>query len=249
MLTVHRLLSTWNNLVDNYIALTNYDRAKFIEGGLPAEKIIVKPNIVYPDPGVGEGEGGYALFVGRLSVEKGLDTLLEAWQTLASEIPLKIVGDGPLAKQVKQASDQLPQVEWLGYKPLTEVCELMGQAKFLVYPSKWNETFSRVAVEAFAKGTPVIAAAGVTAMSELVEPGRTGLHFPIGDATQLVQQVRWLLAHPEQLKLMRIEARREFEARFHHQENYRQLLAIYLDAIALSPGKLSVNAPCQGQDC
>jgi glycosyltransferase involved in cell wall biosynthesis len=130
---------------------------KFIEGGLPAEKIVVKPNFVYPDPGVGLGSGGYALYVGRLSEEKGVDTLLEAWEQLSVKIPLKIVGDGPLASQVAEFTKRLPQVEWLGRRGIAEVHALMGESKFLIFPSKWYETFGRVAVEAFAKGTPVIA--------------------------------------------------------------------------------------------
>ena len=95
MITVHRTLRTWVDMVDIYIALTEFARQKFIEGGLPAEKIVVKPNFVNPDPGVGKGSGGYALFVGRLSVEKGLDTLLAAWEKLSQQMPLKIVGEEP----------------------------------------------------------------------------------------------------------------------------------------------------------
>ena len=237
MLSVHRLLGTWNEKVDRYIALTNYDRGKFIEGGIPVEKIAVKPNITYPDPEVGDGSGDYALFAGRLSVEKGIDTLLEAWEKLSTKIPLKIVGDGPLASEVKTAASQNPNIEWLGYKPLPEVYEVMGKAKFLVYPSKWNETFSRVAVEAFAKGTPVIAAAGVTAMKELVDPGRTGLHFNIGYSEDLVTKVEWLLDNPQKLEKMRYEARLEFENRFSAQTNYQQLIDIYQQAIACNQQK------------
>ena len=99
MLTTHRALRTWRKKVDVYIALTEFARRKFIEGGLPAGKIIVKPNFVYPDPGPGEGEGGFALFVGRLSFEKGVGTLLAAWEHLDRRIPLKIVGDGPLTER------------------------------------------------------------------------------------------------------------------------------------------------------
>ena len=232
MLTFHRLLGTWNQLVDKYIALTNYDRDKFMAGNLPGDKIVVKPNIIHPDPGMGKGEGDYAVFVGRLSVEKGIDTLLDAWKTLAHKIPLKIVGEGPLADLVAETAAKIPQIEWLGYKPNEEVFDVVGQAKFFIYPSKWNETFSRVAVEAFAKGTPVVAAAGVAAMADLVEPGKTGLHFKIGDAEDLVTQVNWLIEHPEILAQMRLNARKEFERRYTPQENYRQLIAVYQDAIA-----------------
>ena len=229
MLAFHRAKNTWLEQVDLYIALTEFARQKFIEGGLPADKIIVKPNFVGLDPGIGEGQGGYALYVGRLSVEKGLDTLLAAWKQLKSHIPLKIVGEGPLAAQVIEATKQLPSVEWLGRRPMTEVYDLMGEAKFLVFPSKWYETFGRVAVEAFAKGTPVIAA-NIGAIAELVEAGRTGLHFRPGDAEDLATQIEWALENSEKLSQMRQAARVEFEAKYTAEKNYQRLMDIYAKA-------------------
>lgn len=226
MLTVHRAMNTWTEMVDLYITLTEFARQKMIQGGLPAKKIVVKPNFVHPDPGVGEGRGGYALFVGRLSVEKGLDTLLAAWEHLKEPIPLKIIGDGPLSEQVIAAAKRLPQVEWLGRKSMSEVHALMGEAMFLIFPSKWYETFGRVAVEAFAKGTPVIAA-NIGAIAELVDSGRTGLHFSPGDPHSLAAQVEWALTHPTEMAQMRLEVRAEFEAKYTAQNNYQQLMEIY----------------------
>jgi glycosyltransferase involved in cell wall biosynthesis len=229
MLTAHRALSTWNNAVDLYIALTDFARKKFIEGGLPAEKIKVKPNFVDPDPGVGQGQGGYALFVGRLSVEKGLDTLLAAWELLGSQIPLKIVGEGALSSEVQAICQKLPQVEWLGRKPIEQVYQLMGEAMVLVFPSKWYETFGRVAIEAFAKGTPVLAA-DIGAVAELVAPQQTGLLFRPGDSQDLAAKMEWLLNHPAELAQMRREARREYEAKYTAAKNYDQLMEIYSQA-------------------
>jgi glycosyltransferase involved in cell wall biosynthesis len=226
MLSVHRAMNTWNTTVNSYITLTEFARQKFIAGGIPAEKIVVKPNFVRPEPEPGNGSGGYALFVGRLSVEKGLDTLLAAWEHLDNQIPLKIVGDGPLADQVVAATKRLPLIEWLGRKPMAQVHELMGEAKFLIFPSKWYETFGRVAIEAFAKGTPVIAA-NIGAIAELVDSGRTGLHFCPGDATDLADKVKWVLANPEKLAQMRLQARSEFEAKYTADKNYQKLMEIY----------------------
>lgn len=226
MLTVHRVLQTWTETVDLYIALTQFARQKFIQGGLPAEKIVVKPNFVHPDPGPGEGRGGYALFVGRLSPEKGIGILLTAWEKLRGKVDLKIVGDGPLAPQVVKDVGRLPGVEWLERKPSDEVYELMGKAKMLIFPSEWYETFGRVAVEAFAKGTPVIAA-NIGAVAELVESGRTGLNFRPGDPDDLAVKVEWALTHPAELARMRQEARAEFEAKYTAEQNYQMLMEIY----------------------
>ncbi|MBF2067337.1 MAG: glycosyltransferase family 4 protein [Calothrix sp. C42_A2020_038] len=226
MLTIHHKAQTWNKMVDCYVALTEFARQKFIEGGLPAEKIVVKPNFIAPDPGVGEGKGGYALFVGRLSVEKGLDTLLAAWELIGSKMPLKIIGDGQLSGLVAQMVEQLPNVQWLGRKGLAEVYTLIGEATVLIFPSKWYETFGRVAIEAFAKGTPVVAA-NIGAIAELVDNGRTGIHFRPGDALDLADKIEWVITHPTELAHMRREARAEFEQKYTAKENYRQLMEIY----------------------
>ena len=226
MLTVHRVLQTWTETVDLYIALTQFARQKFIQGGFPAEKIVVKPNFVHPDPGPGEGCGGYALFVGRLSPEKGIGLLLTAWEKLRGKVALKIVGDGPLAPQVVKEVGRLPGVEWLERRSSDEVYELMGKAKMLILPSEWYETFGRVAVEAFAKGTPVIAA-NIGAVAELVESGRTGLNFRPSDPEDLAAKVEWALTHPDVLARMRQEARAEFEAKYTAEQNYQMLMEIY----------------------
>ncbi|MEM4409929.1 MAG: glycosyltransferase family 4 protein [Candidatus Caldarchaeum sp.] len=229
MLTFHRFLGTWD-MVDRYIVLTEFSRQKFIQAGFPPEKLVVKPNFVHPDPGVGAGKGGYALFVGRLSPEKGVGTLLKAWESLGGRVPLKIVGDGPLAEEVRRAAERMPCVEWLRYKAPEEVYALMGNATVLVFLSEWYEPFGRVAVEAFAKGTPVVAS-DIGALSELVQQGRTGLLFRPGDPEDLAAKVEWLLAHPRDLARMRQEARAEYEAKYTAERNYQMLMEIYQQAI------------------
>lgn len=232
MLAFHHTKKTWTDLVDVYVlALTEFARKKFIEGGLPAEKLVVKPNFVYPDPGPGAGQGGYALFVGRLSKEKGIETMLAAWQQSEMPIPLKIVGDGPEAPRVAAAADRTPTVEWLKRQPLEVVYELMGEAACLLVPSIWYEGLPRTIVESFARGTPVIAS-NLGAMSSLIEHGRTGLHFEPGNADELAGQVQWFWAHPDDQRRMRREARATFEATFTAERNYEMLMAIYETAMA-----------------
>lgn len=230
MLVTHRLLRTWQRTVDVFIALTEFARRKFIEGGLPADRIVVKPNFVDPDPGPGPHDGGYALFAGRLSVEKGVRTLLAAWERLGPGIPLKIAGDGPLAGEVARACERNPQIEWLGAQPLDRVHALMGAAALVIAPSEWYETFGRVIVEAYAKGTPVVAS-DLGAMAELVEDGRTGLRFRPGDPGDLAAKVEWAWMHRRELAEMGREARREYEEKYTAERNYEQLMAIYRMAI------------------
>ncbi|MFB3132930.1 MAG: glycosyltransferase [Rhodothermales bacterium] len=231
MLTVHRALGTWSKHVDAYVALTAFARQKFIEGGLPAVKIAVKPNFVYPDPGPTEQKEDYALFVGRLSAEKGLDVLLEAWPRLGSRLRLKVVGDGPLAGPVQEAARANEHIEWLGRLPYDAVLDRVGRAALLVIPSVWHEPFGRVAIEAYAKATPVVAS-DRGALAEIVEHERTGLLFRPGDADDLAAQVAWLLDHPTRCRQMGKAARRAFETTYSAERNYEMLMAIYEAATA-----------------
>lgn len=231
MLAFHRALRTWTKRVHTYIALTEQARQRFVAGGLPANRIVVKPNFVHPDPGPGPHGDGYALFVGRLSAEKGLRTVLRAWHDHRPPVPLKIAGEGPLAGEVAAAAERCRQVEWLGPRCRSQVLRLMQQARFLLFPSELYENFPMVIVEAYAAGLPIIAA-NQGAAAHLVEHGRTGLHFQVGDAADLAAQVRWSLQHPHELAAMSRRARSEFARKYSAESNYRQLLDIYAVAVA-----------------
>jgi glycosyltransferase involved in cell wall biosynthesis len=231
MLTTHRWLRTWQRQVDIYVVFTEFYRHKFIEGGLPADKIVVKPHFVHPDPGVRRGAGNYALYIGRLDPEKGVRTLLRAWQEL-NGIPLKIGGDGRLLKEVQDSVRQgrLRSVELVGHLPKEELIDLIQGARFLVWPSEGYETFGLVAIEAFASGVPVLASR-TGAMAELVENKRTGLQFTPGNPHDLAAQVKWALNNPVQLARMRREAREEFEAKYTAERNYQMLMETYQQAM------------------
>ena len=231
MLSVHRLLRTWQRQVGTYVALTEMARSLFIQAGLPASKIVVKPNFVDPDPGPGTGGGGYVLFIGRLSAEKGVRTLLSAWQLLHGRVPLRVVGDGPLANEMKTAAAAMPEIAWLGRREPAEIVPLLRDATCLVFPSECYETFGRVIVEAFAAAAPVIAA-GHGAAGELVRDDATGLLFRPSDAEDLARKV--LLLYSDHAKRARLSAaaRAEFEARYTAGVNYRSLMDIYDRAVA-----------------
>ena len=230
MLAVHRTMGTWRDGVDLYLAPTRSAGAKFIQGGLPADKIFIKPNFLDPDPGAGEGHGGFAIMVGRLSEEKGIETALAAWEMLADVVPLKIVGDGPLAPLVRRVVARNKNIEWLGRRPLPEVCDLMGQAAMLVFPSRCYETFGRVIIESFAKGTPVVAS-NMGAMADLIDPGRTGALFEPGNPIDLASHVRRLIESPAQLRTMRQAVRREYELHYTGAANHELLMQAYRAAL------------------
>jgi glycosyltransferase involved in cell wall biosynthesis len=228
--SLHSLLGTWTEVVDAFIIYSQFAMNKFIEGGLPAEKLAFKTNFLHPVPAPGDGKGCYAVFVGRLSIEKGLGVMLAAWRQLGGKIPLKILGDGPMAGLVTEAVAEMPEIEWLGRRPLEEVYEIVGNASFLVFPSEWYETFGRVAIEAFAKGTPVVAS-NIGAIAELVDHQHNGLLFRPSDPNDLADQIEWLLAHPQKLAQMRLTARSEFEAKYTANDNCKRLIEIYQTAL------------------
>jgi glycosyltransferase involved in cell wall biosynthesis len=231
MLTVHRARHTWRDEVDLYIALTDFARSKFVAGGLPADKIAVKANFVDPDPGVGRGDGGFVLFVGRLTEEKGIPVLLEAWKRLATTGPtLKILGDGPLRASVEAAAASNPLVQYEGRKPPAEVYALMGAAAALVFPSVWYEGLPRTIVESYAKGTPVVASR-LGSMSELVKDDQSGRLFEPGSADALAAAIRSLPSEEHGTKSMRMSARGLFETRYTADINYAEFMSLYDRAI------------------
>jgi FkbM family methyltransferase len=228
MLSVHRQRHTWDRKVDAYIALSEFARSKFVEGGLPAEKIFVKPNFVSPDPGVGPATREYAVFAGRLSAEKGVTTLLAAWDRLKNPIPLMILGDGPDRKELEaQVTPRcVNAVSFLGHLKREETLAMMQKARVVIVPSECYENFPLIIAEAFACGTPVVCSR-LGAMQEVVEDGRTGIHFTAGNADDLAGKLEWAWTHSDHLRTMGWEARAEYEMKYTAEVNYKMLSQIY----------------------
>lgn len=228
MLATHRSLSTWSHDITSYIALTEFARQQFISGGLQGEKICVKPNFVDPDPGPGTQSGGYAIFVGRLSPEKGLEDLLKAWVRLGNSIQLRIVGSGPLRAELTKFAERegLSSVRFMGRLNRMETQEAIREARFLILPSVCYENFPMTIVEAFAAGTPVICSR-LGAMQEIVTHQHTGLHFEPGSSENLADRVAWAWAHAARMRPMGRGARREFELKYTAENNHELLLDIY----------------------
>jgi glycosyltransferase involved in cell wall biosynthesis len=232
MVDVHRRARTWSSMVDCYVALTEFSRLKLIAGGLPADRIRVKPNFVLPDPEPRSGRGEYALFVGRLVKSKGISTMIEAWRQL-SGVPLQIVGDGPCRDEIESLKNSgvLPSVTYRGRLPRAETLAAMKNARFLVFPSEWYEGFPVTIAEAFACGVPVVGSR-LGAMQEIIADGVTGLHFHAGDVSDLRQKVEWAWAHPAEVEQMGRRARQEFEQKYTAEKNILMLEETYEFAMA-----------------
>ena len=238
MVAFHRKAQTFSRRVDRFVALTDFAKSVFVRGGFPAEKIDVKPDAT-PDPADLMPRlrtedvlprGGGALFLGRLSHEKGVSTLLRAWRGVP--VPLRIAGTGPFNGLVAQAAlDSTRQIEYLGFLPSDEIHARLLEADFVVMPSQCYEGFGIVIIEAFAHGVPVIASR-LGSMAEIVEEGVTGMLFEPGDPRDLAAKARWLAVHPEERRRMGREARRAYEAHYTLDINYSQLMQVYERAMA-----------------
>ncbi|MEK6801199.1 MAG: glycosyltransferase [Nitrospirota bacterium] len=230
MLAKNRWDRTYQTLVNRYIALTEFASSRLIAGGLPRERIVVKPNFVADIPMPGDGKGGYAVYVGRLSVEKGLRTVMSAWKHLP-EVPLKILGEGPLRQELEQAiaRDNLP-VDYLGFCDRTTIVDLVGRAAFQIVPSEWYEGFPMVIVDAFACGTPVVSSR-IGSLDEIVEEGITGMKFEPRNPVDLANKVRALWADPARQISLRSTTREIFDTHFSGVKNHEALMKIYEAAI------------------
>lgn len=261
-LFLHRMLGTWTEKVTAYIALTEFQRLKMVEGGFPAEKISVKPNFLTGDlaeRGAGAGEGSeestksYALFVGRLSPEKGCDVLISAWKQYRERVAerglegehdteLLIVGDGPerQAIQDEAGSPGTHRITLLGRTPREKVLQLMSNARFMVLPSIWYEGFPMTIVESFCCGTPVVATDD-GGMSEIIIEKENGLKFRMGDSAQLAESIEWAVGHPVEMDEMGVAARKDFEERYGEEKNYEVLMDVYRRAVSASGSSRSCS--------
>lgn len=239
MLRLHQYLDTFRRKIDAYICLTESQKKIFAGAGFHAGKLFVKPNFVEDVSGSDEAGGGeWAVFIGRLGEEKGLKALIEAWRALP-EVPLKIVGDGPCAGKAKEMVRDfgMSNIEFLGYRPHKECMGILRGARFLVMPSIWYETFGLAIIEAFSLSKPVIASR-LGAMADLVSDGVTGYLFEPGNAAGLAEKARLLWHDPPSCLSMGRNARKEYEAKYTPERNYRMLMGIYEEIIGRKISRL-----------
>jgi glycosyltransferase involved in cell wall biosynthesis len=222
MIDANQRRGTWSTKVDCFIALTESAKERFVRAGVPAGRIVVKPNFA-SDPGeLAPAPRHGALFVGRLSPEKGVRELIEAWQAVG--YPLRVVGDGPLAAELRARAPA--NVTFLGRISSSEVRREMTAAAMLIMCSIGLEGFPVVLAEAFALGLPAIVS-DFGAPRDIVRHGESGLHVPAGDTKALAQAVTELHQDPVKLESFGKAARQDYLSKYAPSINYDQLLAVY----------------------
>lgn len=236
MQLLHQKLGTWKKYVDVICVASEFSKGKMMQAGLEDRQMIIKPNFVPKDPGPQPGDGGYAVFVGRLSSEKGIQTLVECWRELNSrgiQVPLKIVGDGPESEMVRMLAEDVPSVDWVGLVPNEEVYRVVGEANCLIFPSTGYESLPKTLIESMAVATPVVGS-DIGSIPEVVLENETGHLFPAGDSNAMAACVLKFFTEsgqPTPRPEMRGNCRSLFEKRYTRESNYEQLIQIYHEAI------------------
>lgn len=218
--------------ISHFIALTSFSRQKFIDNGFDSGKISVKPNFLDVELNSSEPKGEYGVFIGALRLYKGVKTLAQVWRNFNINFPLKIIGNGPLYQELKKYSEGT-KIELLGSKSLDETLQCIRKSLFVVVPSECYETFSRVIIEAFVCGVPVIAT-NHGALKDLILHGKTGLLFERGNANDLAKKIQSLIENPSLARTLGLNARKEYEEKYTVGENYKLLMDIYKRALEKS---------------
>jgi glycosyltransferase involved in cell wall biosynthesis len=235
MIEYHRKKRTWNDKVDRFIALTDFARNKFIEAGLPAHKVSVKPNFIedpyniFPALKRKNNPEGF-LFIGRISEEKGISDLIACWKEYDMDVPLYIIGDGPLEGKLKKKTETHNNVIWVGRLKKEKVYKWLSKVKALILPSICFETFGMALIESLAIGTPVITS-NIGSQQSIIKDGKTGLHFEVSNLRDLKEKVDIINNNVDLVYELGKNARTDYLENYTPKKNYEMLMNIYQEAI------------------
>jgi len=230
MIARNRANGVYAKCVNRYIALTDFARDRFIRGGLPVDKIVIKPNFLSHDGCISDVKEGYAVFVGRLSDEKGIQTLIEAWKSV-NDLKLKVLGDGHLRQTLEDTcvKNNL-DVEFMGFCSQEKVLEVVKKAIFQIIPSECYEGFPMSVLEAFSCKTPVIASR-LGSLGEIISDGETGVLFESANSQDLLSKINALVVDENHRIYLAHNAREQFVEKYSEEVNFKLLMDIYNESI------------------
>jgi glycosyltransferase involved in cell wall biosynthesis len=229
---IHHWLSSYQKNVDIFITPSKFLMQMFIEYGYPAQKMRYLPNYMDASKIQPHYESGdYFLYLGRLSEEKGILTLIEAMKNL-KEGKLIVAGTGPLETQIKEdvMASGLKNVDLVGFKTGAELEKLIAEAQFVVVPSICYENCPYSILEAYAFGKPVIGA-NIGGIPELITSGETGFFFESGNSVELAEKITQMLNHKEFLCEMGKAARLRVETNHGKEQHFQELEKIYQELL------------------
>ncbi len=232
MIEYHRKNSTWKKFPSVFIALSQFSKSKFIEGGLPEDRIFIKPNFL-KDPlidfkglEIKPNKNNRFMYVGRISSEKGVDDLVKCWLINDIGAELYMVGDGPAKPKLQKLSKHNSSVKWIGEVSREDILNLFSESKAVIFPTKWYEGQPLVLLEALSMGCPVITSR-IGNPQDIIEDGITGLHFTPGNVRDLYQKIKFVQNNPEKLKELSQNARKAYLDKYTPEHNIKQVDEIY----------------------
>lgn len=218
------------NNIDAFIVTSKFSRDKFVELGLNKEKMYLKLNCLMSEPKEDIQDDNYALFIGRLVDYKGIKTLIKAFK-LAKPFNLKIIGDGPLSREVQSFVDSYSNVKWLGKVERSLLNEEIRNSSFVIFPSECYENMPLVIMESFAYSKPVLAS-NLGAAKEFVVEGVSGMLFEPANEKDLAEKAVYLFANRDKRIELGKNAHKIYQECFNKEKNYEDLINIYSKVIS-----------------
>lgn len=215
-----------------FICPSKFIRKKCMEAGIDEKKLKYIPNCVNTEEFQPEyGNDGYLLYIGRLSKEKGIMTMIRGIGRLG--IPLRIVGVGPMKEFCEEyaAKKNFSGISFEGYKTGHELKVVYQGACAMIFPSECYENAPMTILESLAYGKPVIGAR-IGGVTELIEDGKDGLLFDSGNAEDLSEKTQFLFRlGRSRMKEMGVSGRRKIVERFNSHQHYKALAGLYQSAL------------------
>lgn len=252
MIEYHRKHGTWQRVPSVFIALSEFSKGKFTQGGLPPERIYIKPNFIsdplkeMPDRPQGQKRGDSFLYVGRISQEKGIEDLVRCWIKKEIRAELVIAGDGPLRGELESESRACSSIRWLGHIDQQDILKRLSDSRALVFPTRCFEGQPLILLEAMSVGCPVITSR-IGNPKNLVDDGKNGLHFETGNLNDLYDKLEMLALDEEKARSMGREARKTYLANYTPEANYTRLMEVY-DRAREWENKLRTNRQAERAD-
>jgi glycosyltransferase involved in cell wall biosynthesis len=242
---VHQWMKIWNK-PDKYIVLSEHARRIFMDSKMhfSPQKLMIKPNFCSVPPILPSARGNFFLYIGRLTEEKGVRLMMEAF--IKTGFELKMAGDGPLKEEVIALAAQHPNITYLDSLKKDAVFKWLSSGTALVFPSVWYEGMPLTIIEAYACGTPVIASK-IGAMETMITDHYNGLHFEPGNVSDFVAKlVEWQTVSEKEKEVFYQNARDTYEQLYTPEKNWEQLSGLYnslLDRPTISKSARAAVSP------
>jgi len=218
------------NYVDKFITFTEFTKNELLKSGLSKQKFVIKPNFLNKKKIEIKkfNNKNNVIYASRISEEKGIKTLLRAWQNL--DIKINIYGDGPLLDEVKKGNNSNKNLIFHGSQDRKIIENEISNSKILVFPSEWYECMPMTILEAFRAGTLVIAS-NIGSIGHIIKDKHNGILFEPGNHKDIEKKINWALNNSDKSNIITKNALNDFNSKYNEESSYERLLEIYREVI------------------